>query len=32
VPWDPEYGGGKLLEEAAYAKNWEEMQAVEAMG
>src|SRR2546427_6405808 len=32
VPWDPEYGGGKLLEEEAYVKNWEEMQAVEAMG
>ena len=32
VPWDPEYRGGKLLEEDAYAKNWEEMQAVEAMG
>ena len=32
VPWDPEYRGGKLLEEAAYTKNWEEMQAVEAMG
>ena len=31
VPWDPAYRGGKLLEEAAYAKNWEEMQAVEAM-
>ena len=25
VPWDPEYRGGKLLEEDAYAKNWEEM-------
>ena len=32
VPWDPEYRGGNLLEEDAYAKNWEEMQAVEAMG
>src|SRR3989475_8966196 len=32
VPWDPEYGGGKLLEEAAYVKNWDEMQAVEEMG
>jgi alkanesulfonate monooxygenase SsuD/methylene tetrahydromethanopterin reductase-like flavin-dependent oxidoreductase (luciferase family) len=32
VPWDPEYCGGKLLEEEAYAKNWEEMQAVETMG
>src|SRR5207245_3749454 len=32
VPWDPEYRGGKLLEEDAYAKNWEEMQPVGAMG
>src|SRR6266568_2054612 len=32
VPWDPEYRGGKLLEKEAYAKNWEEKQAVEAMG
>ena len=32
VPWDAAYRGGKLLEEDAYAKNWEEMQAVEAMG
>ncbi len=32
VPWDPAYRGGKLLEEEAYAKNWDEMQAVEAMG
>ena len=32
VPWDPEYRGGKLLEEAAYAQNWKEVQAVEEMG
>src|SRR5438128_11403588 len=32
VPWGPADGGGKLREEDAYAKNWEEMQAVEAMG
>ena len=32
VPWDPEYGGGKLLEAAAYAQNWKEVQAVEEMG
>src|SRR5215475_1337082 len=32
VPWDPAYRGGQLLEEEAYAKNWEEMQAVEEMG
>src|SRR2546428_13650735 len=32
VPWDPAYGGGKLLEEDAYAKNWDEMQAGGAMG
>jgi hypothetical protein len=32
VPWDPEYRGGKLLEAAAYAQNWKEVQAVEEMG
>ena len=32
VPWDPDYQGGKLLEEAAYVKNYEEIDAVEAMG
>jgi len=32
VPWDPDYRGGKLLEEAAYAQNWQEVQAVENMG
>src|SRR5262249_5564759 len=31
VPWDQEYHGGKLLEEEAYAKNWEEVNAVEEM-
>ena len=32
VPWDPEYRGGKLLEQAAYAQNWKEVRAVEDMG
>ena len=32
VPWDPEYRGGKLLEAAAYAQNWQEVLAVEEMG
>jgi alkanesulfonate monooxygenase SsuD/methylene tetrahydromethanopterin reductase-like flavin-dependent oxidoreductase (luciferase family) len=32
VPWDPAYCGGQLLEEAAYAQNWKEVLAVEAMG
>ena len=32
VPWDPDYKGGKLLEEDAYVKNYEEIDAVEAMG
>ncbi|ETX06307.1 MAG: hypothetical protein ETSY2_17955 [Candidatus Entotheonella gemina] len=32
VPWDPTYSGGKLLEEEAYLKNYEEIDAVEAMG
>jgi alkanesulfonate monooxygenase SsuD/methylene tetrahydromethanopterin reductase-like flavin-dependent oxidoreductase (luciferase family) len=32
VPWDPEYHGGQLLEEEAYARNWVEVEAVEAMG
>ena len=32
VPWDAEYRGGQLLEEAAYAQNWKEVQAVEEMG
>ena len=32
VPWDPDYRGGKLLEAAAYAQNWKEVQAVEDMG
>jgi alkanesulfonate monooxygenase SsuD/methylene tetrahydromethanopterin reductase-like flavin-dependent oxidoreductase (luciferase family) len=32
VPWDPEYRGGKLLEEEAYARNFVEVEAVEAMG
>ena len=32
VPWDPEYRGGKLLEEEAYARNWKEVHAVEEMG
>ena len=32
VPWDSDYDGGKLLEEEAYVKNWEEIEAVEDMG
>ena len=32
VPWDSAYSGGKLLEEEAYVKNYEEIDAVEAMG
>ena len=32
VPWDPAYRGGKLLEEEAYARNLEEVNAVEEMG
>src|ERR1700747_2313657 len=32
VPWDADYRGGKLLEAAAYAQNWQEVQAVEDMG
>ncbi len=32
VPWDPAYRGGQLLEEEAYARNWAEVEAVEAMG
>ena len=32
VPWDPAYAGGKLLEEEAYTKNYEEIDAVESMG
>jgi Luciferase-like monooxygenase len=32
VPWDPAYRGGKLLEEDAYARNFVEVDAVEAMG
>ena len=32
VPWDPDYSGGKLLEEEAYARNWVEVEAVEEMG
>ena len=32
VPWDPDYKGGKLIEEEAYVKNWEEIEAVEDMG
>ena len=32
VPWDPDYSGGKLLEEEAYARNFEEIDAVEEMG
>src|SRR5882724_3804239 len=32
VPWDPAYSGGKLLEEDAYARNFVEVDAVEAMG
>src|SRR5262245_66027184 len=32
VPWDPNYRGGRLLEEEAYARNWVEVEAVEEMG
>ena len=32
VPWDPDYSGGALLEEAAYTQNFAEIDAVEAMG
>ncbi len=32
VPWHPDYAGGKLLEEEAYTKNYEEIDAVEEMG
>ena len=32
VPWDPEYSGGRLLEEQAYAKNFEEIDAIESGG
>ena len=32
VPWHPEYNGGVLLEEDAYVKNYEEIDAVEEMG
>lgn len=32
VPWDPNYSGGKLLEEEAYVKNFKEIDAVEDMG
>ena len=32
VPWDPDYNGGKLLEEQAYAKNFEEIDAIESGG
>ena len=32
LPWDPEYSGGKLLEEEAYAANFREVDAVGQMG
>ena len=32
MPWDPEYSGGKLLEEQAYARNFGQVDAVENMG
>ena len=32
VPWDFDYKGGKLLDEEAYVKNYEEIDAVEEMG
>ena len=32
VPWHPDYQSGKLLEEDAYIKNYEEIDAVEEMG
>ena len=32
MPWDSEYSGGKLLESEAYAKNFEQVDAVESMG
>ncbi len=32
VPWDSNYSGGELLESEAYTKNFEQVDAVEAMG
>ena len=32
VPWHPDFNGGVLLEEDAYVKNYEEIDAVEEMG
>ncbi|MDA1127904.1 MAG: LLM class flavin-dependent oxidoreductase [Chloroflexi bacterium] len=32
LPWDPAYSGGELLESEAYTKNFEQVDAVEAMG
>ena len=32
VPWDPDYNGGKLLEEEAYATNFREIDAIESGG
>ena len=32
VPWSPDYSGGKLLDEEAYAVNYTEFDAVEDMG
>ena len=32
VPWDPDYAGGKLLEEEAYALNFKEIQYVDDSG
>ena len=32
VPWDPEYRGGKLLEEEAYVQNYAEIDTVEEVG
>ena len=32
LPWDPDYNGGKILEEESYAANFAKVQAVEEMG
>ena len=32
VPWDSAYSGGEMLESEAYAQNFEQVDAVEAMG
>jgi len=32
MPWDPKYENGEMLESEAYTKNFEQVDAVEAMG